>query len=417
MTFSISQPQSTYQVYARWNSGYKRSNEMKPGGSGQSSSPPPGDEGSDGSGDVSQPSNITEPVISKLSINGSNVTLEFVNFASPKQPEGGFELIVDGKRTGTSIIPRLYSSKKNEKMVFSISNANDRCYRVYARWNSGYKSSKEVCEEGGQSGGGSSSPPDSGNDQPNDNPDDGEEKSYGNVPSLRVLKEWNFNRSRPTSEGGVKFWGQDNARIESIGSANDNKAARFFMNTRDRSEYRTELVVTDDIPSSMARYFSNSRGLAYAKMGDEVIYQFRIMLSNKWDEDKRYHSGDGYTSIFEFKQDYFSSREKPDRIRDATFRVRVSKDKYNFVFRATNEPFSKAPKNKSGSIVQNGKARVKSVDASRDFGKWILWTVHVKWSPKSDGFLRVYKNNDLVYRRDNQFTAYDDQSWLGPYMK
>lgn len=421
MTFSTNSPNSTYQIYARWNSGYVKSNEMKPGGGNDSSPSQPTDDDDDdsgsGSGDVYRPSNAKQAVISKLSFNGSKVTIDFVNFSAPSQPEGGFELMIDGKRTGTSIIPRLRSNQKNLKITFSYANPKEHCYQIYARWNSGYLSSEAVCKEGGQSTGSGAPASDEDDDDSKDDDSSDDEGSYSNVPSMKVLNAWNFNKSQPTSEGGVKFWGKDNCRIENVSSAVDNKAARFFMNTHNSSAYRTELVVTDDIPSAMAQYFSDSRGLAYAKMGNEVIYQFRVKLSDKWEKDSRYHSGDGYTSIFEFKQDYFSSREKPDRIRDATFRVRVSKNKYNFIFRATNEPFSKAPRNSEGSIVQDGRVQMKSVDASQDFGKWVQWTLHIKWSPNNDGFIRVYNNNDLVYRRENTYTAYDDASWLGPYFK
>ena len=417
MTFSISQPQSTYQIYARWNSGYKRSNEMKPGSGGQSSSPPPGDDGNDDNssgGEVSRPSNITEPVISKLSISGSKVTLDFVNFASPKQPEGGFELMVDGKRTGTSIIPRLYSNKKNEKMVFSISNASNRCFQVYARWNSGYKSSEEVCKEGGQSGGGSSSPQDDGDSgDGGDSGDDGndESKTPSGLPALKLLRQYEFNSGfgkNVSSSSGLRVHhlGHTRGKVVKVGGVG---AYHFRITPGTNKNYRQELVPRN-LPSP---YF---KGGFRAKWGQEYVYQMRVRISDQ------YEIGSGYTGFFSMKNDYKYSRE-------GSYTMRFEGDHIflRHMYATRSGAGSKDAKvlphrySVDGKKIYPGKdyhptKRVGSGYRSleSDKGKWVTWTFHVKWSYGSDGFFRVYRNGNLFhsYRGPN---SYKDED--APYFK
>ena len=400
LKFNISNPEAKYyQVYARWNSGYLRSNKAYPN---QNT-----DNGSDdtpsfdsGYSEVSPAADLKEPVVSDLSVNDNEVTLKFVNFSSPASPEGGYELMVDGQRTGENFVPRLFSQEKYLTLKFNISNPESKYYQVYARWNSGYLRSAKA--------------------YPNQNMDDGSDDTPsfdGSVVNFRALKVWNFNGSTPESEGGVKFWGLEDGKIISVSGATDGKAARFYVDTKDRSHNRMELVMTEGMTPIMAQYFANDRGIAHAEMGNELVYQFRVKLSENWQKDTKFYDGDGFTSLFEFKQDYFSSRDPIKRIRDATFRLRISKDTYNFVFRATPESFEDAPRDSNGNIVQKGKAQVKNLSASSDFGKWRIWTVHAKWSSRSDGFIRIFRDNQLVYSRENQYTAYNDEPWLGPYMK
>ncbi|MEM9829095.1 MAG: heparin lyase I family protein [Bacteroidota bacterium] len=426
MTFSTSKPQSTYQVYARWNSGYKRSNEMKPGGGGGSSSPPPSeDEGGDdnGGGEVSAPSNTREPVISKLSISGSKVTLEFVNFASPKQPEGGFELMVDGKRTGTSIIPRVYSGKKNERMVFSISNADDRCYQVYARWNSGYKGSKEVCEEGGQSGGGSSNPPDNGDGGDSgdggdggDSGDSGDDGSNtpGGLPALKLLRGYEFNsgfgKNVSVSSSGLKVHHLGHTRGKVV-KVNGVGAYHFRITPGSSSSknYRQELVPRN-LPSP---YFNSG---FRAKWGQEYVIQMRVQVS------KNYEIGSGYTGFFSMKNDYKYRREGSYTMRFEGDHIFLRHMYATRTGAGSRDATVKAYRySVDGKRIYSGKdyhptKRVGSgyKSLASDKGKWVTWTFHVKWSYGSSGFFRVYRNGDLFHSYNGP-NSYKDAD--APYFK
>ncbi len=428
MTFSSSSPNKTYQIYARWNSGYKRSNSMKPGSESASNTPPSGDDekeddnsSSGDSGDVKRPSNVNEPVISRLSFNGSKVTLEFVNFASPKQPEGGFELMVDGKRTGTSIIPRLYSKDKNPKMVFSISNPDDRCFQVYARWNSGYKGSKKVCKEGGNSGGGSSPQDDSDDDNDDDKEDDKDDKNVGDnsglpsgLPNLKLLRGYEFNSNFGKNVSQLK----DGLKVHHLGHSKGKIVKeggvgayhfRITPGSRSSKNYRQELVPRN-LPSSHFR-----QGFR-ARWGQEYVFHMRTKLS------KDYEIGDGYISFVSMKNDYNIRRE-------GSYTMHYEGDhfflRHMYATRsgvgsqgATVKPYHYSA---TGEKIYPGKdfhpARRTGSGYAKlqdDFGKWVTWTFHIKWSFGSNGFFKVYKNGKLFHSHNGPNSYKDGDA---PYFK
>ncbi|WKN40984.1 heparin lyase I family protein [Tunicatimonas pelagia] len=420
MTFNSSSPNKTYHIYARWNSGYRRSNGMKPGADNTSSSPPPSDDKKDDdsdAGDVKRPSDVTRPVVSKVSFNGSRVTLEFVNFASPRQPEGGFELMIDGKRTGTSIVPRLYSRDKNLKMVFSISNPDDRCYQIYGRWDSGYKGSAKVCEEGGSSSGGGSSPPSDDKDDSDDKKDDNTGDNSGlpsGLPSLKLLKRYEFN----SNFGKNVNQSRDGLRIHHLGHTKGKVVReggegayhfRITPGSRSSKNFRQELVPRD-LPSPYFR-----QGFR-ARWGQEYVFQMRTKLS------KNYEIGDGYISFVSMKNDYNVRRE-------GSYTMHFEGDhfflRHMYATRsgvgsqgATAKPFRYSATGEriySGRDYHPTRRTGSGYDKLQDdFGKWVTWTFHVKWSYGSNGFFRVYKNGKLFhsYRGPNSYKDGD-----APYFK
>ena len=413
LTFSLSNPEEySYQIYARWHSGYLRSNKLNAneslndssdGNETPSSSPVNEEE------NVTPPTDFKEPVISGISINGNDVKIKFVNFSSPDEPEGGYELMVNGERTRGKYTPRLFSNEKNLSMTFSISNPTDKYYQIYARWNSGYLRSNKLYPESSEDNTEGTTEDNLGSTDSNDDP---------NLPNFKVLKEWNFDGSSPTSEGGLQLRSKssNNTPIVNASGASNGKAIKIAVDNNRRANSRIELVTTSTMPSSMKNYFRSDKGFAYAKMDNEVIYQFKVKLTNNWQQDTRGFNGDGYTSLVEFKQDYYP-KDDIIRKRDATFRIRVAANQYNIVFRATGESFENAPRDSHGNIDQSGSAKVKKISAERDFGKWITWTIRANWTSKRNGYIYVYKNDQLVYSRTNTFTAYDDEPSLGPYMK
>ena len=419
MTFNVSKPDNSYQIYARWNSGYKRSNSMKPGAESTPSTPPSDDDNNDdgndegGSEDVEKPSNITEPVISKLAIDGSKVTLDFVNFASPRQPEGGFELMVDGKRTGTSIIPRLYSSDENLKMTFSISNPSDRCYQIYARWNSGYKGSERVCKEGGSSGG-SSTPTDDNKDDTGDkgNGDDDNSGIPSGLPSLKLLRGYEFNsnfgKNVTQSRDGLKVHhlGHSKGKIVREGGEGAYQF-RITPGSKSSKNFRQELVPRN-LPSPYFR-----QGFR-ARWGQEYVYQMRVKLS----ED--FEIGADYTGFVSMKNDYEYRRE-------GSFTMHIEGDHY--FLRHMYATRSGAGSSDASRKVYHYDANGKRLTPGKDFhktrrvgsgytdivrGKWVTWTFYVKWTFNSSGFFKVYRNGELFHSYSGP-TSYKDED--APYFK
>ncbi|MEQ9441139.1 MAG: heparin lyase I family protein [Cyclobacteriaceae bacterium] len=433
MTFSTGEPDSKYQIYARWNSGYLRSNEMGLSGGTQSSPSQADDDDDDedsgssgGGGSVSAPSNKKEPVISNLSFSGSKVTLEFVNFSAPSQPEGGFELMVDGKRTGTSIIPRLYSNKKDSKVTFSISNPGDHCYQIYARWNSGYIGSEAVCKAGQQSSGGSGGAPsddsddDSGDDDSGDdnNDDDGGNDSGvpSSLPDLKLVSKYEFNSNFGSnvnqSRDGLKVHhlGHNNGRIVKEGGVG---AYHFKVTpgsyTKSDKTYRQELVPRN-LPSP---YFNEG---FRAKWGQEYVFQIRLKISND------YEIGSDYNSFISMKNDYTVQRE-------GSYTMHIEGD--HFFLRHMYASKSGVGSSGAGRKVYHYSADGEKIESGKDYhatrrtgsgyksiasdkGKWVTWTFYVKWSYGSDGFFQVYKN-DRLFHSYRGATSYKDED--APYFK
>jgi len=419
MTFSTNNPGSnSYQVYARWNSGYKRSNSMKIGSESTSSTPPAADDDSNegDSENVQKPSNAKEPVISKLSFSGSTVTLEFVNFASPSQPEGGFELMIDGKRTGTSIIPRVYSKDRNPKMVFSISNPDDRCYQVYARWNSGYIGSEEVCREGGQSSG-SSSPTDDGEDDKDGGDDSGDNSNLpSGLPSLKLLRGYEFN----SNIGGNVSQSRDGLKVHHLGRQ-DGKIVRkdgenaYHVRITPGSyspkdyTYRLELIPRN-LPSP---YFNDGR---VAKWDQEYIYEIRLQLGDN------HEIGSDYANFMSFKNDYTVYRE-------ASHTTHIDGDHLymRHMYATTSGAGSNAATRKHFYYSKDGKRLYPNKDFSSskrtgsgytsiesEKGKWVTWTYHVRWSYGSNGFFKIYKNGKLFHSYNGPNSYKDSRA---PYVK
>nr|WKN34696.1 heparin lyase I family protein [Tunicatimonas sp. TK19036] len=419
MAFSISNPNQTYQIYARWNSGYVRSNKMKPGeSSGGGGNNPDPEEPSDSG---TPPSNVKEPQITGSSINGNKITLKFTNYAAPSKPEGGFELMVDGKRTQTDIIPRVHSTDKNMSMTFPIGEPGNHYYQIYARWNSGYIRSEKYFPN--QSGGGGNDTPTNGDDDDDDDNDNGNSPTSGDddsnpsaLPSLKLLKGYEFednigrNVSRSQDGLAVHHLGHKNGKVAKV----DGVGAYHFKITpgsyrESDVTYRQELIPRD-LPSPY--FYQGFR----PKWGQEYIYKIRLKLTDNYD------IGREYLTLFGFKNDYSVYRY-------ASFWVQTEGDHY-FLRQAYATKSGVGTKGAT-TIYTRYDAKGNELVRGRDYDdgskegsgypgieqdreKWVTWTVHVKWAYDNSGFLRVYKNDDLFHSYNGP-TSYKDA--YPPYVK
>ncbi len=423
MVFNVEDAgKNTYQVYARWNSGYLSSNELKAGeiaGGETPSSPPPSDDTPSSSpaptpDDVKKPSNLKQPVISNVAISGSNVTVTFVNFAAPKNPEGGFELMLNGKRTGTSITPWVTSSNKTMTMKFSLNDAKKQYYQIYARWNSGYLSSEEFYP--GESSPGNESPapeePEE-DDTPGNSPND---VNLSFLSSMKLLKgyefEDNIGRNVDEARDGLKVHhlGHDKGRVKSV----DGVGAYHFKvtpgnYTRHDRNWKVQLVPRN-LPSP---YFKNGWEPTW---GREYVYQMRVKLSQNYD------IGREYVALISTKNDYKFSRE-------GSFLLLTEGDHYY-----VKQNYATKPNTKRGNEAEapewyatDGKKLQKGTDFNptsrvgngysslkNDIGKWITWTVHIKWSYQDDGFVKLYKDDKLFHEYNGPNSHNDSQA---PYIK
>ncbi|WPP50289.1 heparin lyase I family protein [Catalinimonas niigatensis] len=414
MVFNIGDAASkNYQVYARWNSGYLSSNaldanESLSGESTSSSS----SRTSTGTSDVKAPSNLKQPVISDVSIDGSDVVITFVNFSAPQKPEGGYELMVNGERTKENIVPRLNSSEKVLTMKFRISNPQSKYYQIYARWNSGYIRS-EIFRPGSSSPSSPSESPTPDDDESDDDNGSGDDSGSDDndgpstLSNMKLIKTYDFENG---SQGGLQTHklGRQDGQIVSVDGV---KAYRFRITpTGPKNSYRQELIPRD-LPYP---YFDASNGFE-ANWNKEYVYEVRMKFSSN------HQTGSDWTSFFGAKNDYTVSRQ-------GAFTMRIWGDHYwskqhyarNFTTNRNGEGSvdthfaANGEKIRSGSDFNNRGFGSGYTKYDTDKNRWVKWTYHIKWSYNNSGFIRVYKNGDLFYSYNGPTGCKDDQA---PYIK
>jgi hypothetical protein len=359
--------------------------------------------------------NPKEPVLEKVHINGDKVTLEFRNYAAPDIPWGGFELIVNKKRTRNEIIPWVYSSEQRIQMSFTMKDAQNQCYQVYARWSDGFIASNEVCGATGSTG--SEKPITEPEPEPDPTPAPGPVEDVtlpiSNMKLLRGYEfENNIGRNVDVARDGLKVHhlGHKNGKVVSV----DGVGAYHFRITpgtysTNNPTWRQELVPRN-LPSP---YFNNG---FEAKWGMEYVYQIRMKMTSDYDLGKE------YLSVISTKNDYTISRE-------GSFIFFTEGDHYYFAQKYAERPnIGRNEENNVpkwyGSVGENltpGKDFSRSSlfgsgykTIENDKGKWVTWTIHVKWSYNNDGFLRVYKGDNLFHSYNGP-NSYNDQK--GPYIK
>jgi hypothetical protein len=162
-------------------------------------------------------------------------------------------------------------------------------------------------------------------------------------------------------------------------------AARFELKRGDPSvqkSKRTELV-QKPIPANSERW-----------------YGFSLMLPPDWQTESSFEIVTQWPSVpdFNLKEDwrtpslYISTRNK--------------------AWRVTNRWDPKLRTHRNDPGPEGGKAILWEGPYRK--GAWTDWVVHVKWSPKSDGVLQVWKDGRLVVNKTGPNTYNDKQ---GPYFK
>lgn len=390
MTFNMKQAGTyRFKVLARWNS---------PSYLGSAEIWAKVEEGSGSTPTTVAPADTPKrPVIYNIITDGSKVTIKFVNFAAPQKPEGGFELMVDGKRTGTDITPRVSSTQKDVSMSFNMSNPQDHCYQIYARWNNpSYLASAKFCPGESTAIAAPGSP--SGD--------------FPGLPELQLVKGYEFNDvgRNVTWEGdGLKMHhlGRQDGKMVSI----DGVGAYHFRITATgvTNSYRQELIPRN-LPSP---YFKNGWEAIWGK---EYVYEIRMKLSENYD------IGGDYTSFFGGKNDYTVNRLGP-------FTIYTEGDHYwtrqYYAKNYTTNPRGEArvynwDDAEGGKLTPNvdfndyTKLGPGYPTVRNDKGKWVKWTFYVKWTYDDTGFVKVYKNGKLFHSYKGPIGFKDAQ---GPYIK
>lgn len=407
MSFTLKNPAAhRFQIFARWNSGYVRSNEKGATENGETTQELEQEEETTPN-TVTPPSNPKQPVISNITFNGSKVILEFVNFSAPAKPEGGFELMLNGKRTAHDIVPRLHSTQKNLTMSFTLDNPQNYYYQIYARWNSGYLSSEKFYP--GQANNSDGNPNEGNSDS---------DSNIENMPSLssfRLLTDYSFEnnigRDVEWRRDGLKL--QHQSREDGKVVSEDGRGVYHFRVTpgsynRNDYSHRHELIPRS-LPSP---YFTKG---FISNWNQEYVYEMKVKLS------KNYKIGSEYVALFEAKNDYSGTR-------NASFTLYTEGDhyliKHAYSRRETNRVAGEG--GKKVYYDANGKEltpgvnyhKTKKVGAgyakiTEDMGKWVSWTFHIKWAYDDSGFIKIYKDGKLFHSYYGPNSFKDE---LAPYV-
>lgn len=404
MRFSVEDPASkNYQIYARWNSGYKSSNALS---GADASGAVRTQEAEEDIGDVEKPANINQPVIKDLIFDGKQVTIKFVNFAAPRQPEEGYELMLDGKRTYESITPRVNGPEKVLSMTFTVDDPKKHHYQVYALWKTGYIGARTFWPSQATM---------AGDDDEEEEEDDNNTPTPAALPNLKLVRAYEFEdnigRNVDLKRDGLKVHhlGRKDGKVVSV----DGVGAYHFRITPSgtKNSYRQELIPRN-LPSP---YFNGSNGFE-PQWNKEYVYEFRMKLSSN------HQMGSDWTSYFSAKNDYTVSRS-------GAFAMYVFGDHYwsrqyyarNHTTKRNGEASVFAHLDADGQLLEPNVDFKKTSGFGQGYNKydsdinqWVQWTYHIKWSYTNSGFIRIYKNGKLFYDYNGPTGFKDDQA---PYIK
>ncbi|WPP48700.1 golvesin C-terminal-like domain-containing protein [Catalinimonas niigatensis] len=250
------------------------------------------------------------------------------------------------------------------------------------------------------------------------------------LPPLELLRgyefEDNIGRNVNITQDGIKVHHlsrEGGIVISTDGGSRGTVGAYHFKILNDGDTYSGsgEFYRQELEPRNLpAPYFTNGR---QAKWGQEYVYQLRRKMT------ENYQIGNEYVGFMGGKNDYFSSRSGTS--------LKTEGDHYRYEMNFDTESGGTGNGQEDGPYVpwrrqyfaSDGEVLEPGVDfnsntfmgsgyekISNDIGKWVVWTWHVKWSYESDGFLRIYKDNQLFMSYDGPNT-FKDIVDRAPYFK
>lgn len=250
------------------------------------------------------------------------------------------------------------------------------------------------------------------------------------LPSLQLLRAYEFEdnigRNVSIEQDGIKVHhlSREGGIVEAVDGGDRGKVGAYHFKIEhdpytykgSGKFYRQELQPRD-LPSP---YFKNGW---QAKFGQEYVYQIRMKMT------ENYQIGKEYVSFMGGKNDYSLSRNGTA--------LKTAGDHYRFDMQFDTKSGGTGSGQEDGPyaswrrkhFASDGKELVPRRDyndasfmgsgyhkLSDDIGKWVVWTWHVKWSYGSEGFIRIYKDDQLFISYDgpNTFKDEDDRA---PYFK
>ncbi|MEM9693347.1 MAG: heparin lyase I family protein [Myxococcota bacterium] len=367
-------------------------------------------------------------VLESVVLDGGLVTLRFANHGLVV-PEGGYEVAYgpskDEIRRSGEEFPRLQSDETNLEMSFELDHAKDLWFAVLVRDSDGYYYTNGMR--------GSEATSDAPPDQPDPPPPPSSDEELPEA--VTWIRTYDFERTTSISDGTLydgdfAVWGDQPIELVDDPLAEDGHAVRMRLDRNDaigqegdNGASRAEIVLKAEAIDSedLRSVFIENMGNAYAQYGATIAYEVRTRIGENYDFDPA-SSVDGLqdecNSLWEFKMDLYSGRHGRHR-QDALIRNRMEARQHNVIFKAGNQ----APERLSDGSWKYPKANdgATSRMEDREISGYTNWSIVAKWH-FTEGFLRVYKDAELVYSRSDTNTVYnavsdDDGSRWGPYFK
>ncbi|MEM6791860.1 MAG: heparin lyase I family protein [Myxococcota bacterium] len=364
--------------------------------------------------------------LKSVTVEDSTVTLRFTNHGQ-KVPEGGYEIAygpteADIQRTREDF-SRLHSDDMHLEMTFELENAANMWFAVFVRDNEGYYYTNALQA-------GADDPP--GPPPPPPPPPPVDDELPEKVTWLRTYEFGNETSVQDGSLYGDHFdvWGDRPVELVSDPLADDGQAVRMRIDRDDtlghegdngasRAEITLKAPAIDN--DDLRDLFATNMGNAYARYGATVVYQVRTRIGENYSFDPASSANgleDECNSLWEFKMDRYSGTHGK-HLQDALIRNRMEARQHNIIFKSDGTP----PELLSNGSWKYSKSNhgVMSTIEDAEVSAYTNWTIVAKWH-LTEGFMRVYKDKELVYDRTDTYTVYnaqsdDDGSRWGPYFK
>ena len=220
-----------------------------------------------------------------------------------------------------------------------------------------------------------------------------------------IIFEENFDQIGTKIFDRLKISGNANAVVAKEEFLGPSPALKIWLNPiNDSVSYRSEVVPYTTLSKDFARK-------KHAKLEKEYWYGIRIYLPKDLiiDKDREIIMQWHDQPDWEFKEDW---RSPPVELNISNIAASSRVKNYILFVRSDAREIT-PPKGSKNRFEQETRFDIGSIE--EDLGKWTQWVLHVKWSYKDDGFLKLWKNGNVVLNLPNHPNTYNDK--YGPYFK
>ena len=142
------------------------------------------------------------------------------------------------------------------------------------------------------------------------------------------------------------------------------------------------------------------------KNGQRIVYQWDMRIPADWEEDDIAGGAEIFNQFAQFQD----AGEETTHL-NPTIEMKIEAAKYRLSKRATPVALVPNVKHDKYHRVNND---IDLGSWAGDAGKWVTWTWEILWSFNTDGYMFLWKNEDIIFR-DTGATYSNDQ--YGPVFK